>query len=301
MRYDLIGIGSAVYDTLLLTNSFPAEDEKIRAERVLCQGGGPCTTALCAAAKQGIRAAFIGAVGDDEAGRAIGDDLRRWGVDTTHLRHRAGQTSTQSFVLLNQASATRTCVACGGDASPLLPEELAQEVILNSRVLHLDGRSLEAAVAAAAIAHGAGVTVSYDAGRVYPGIEALLPLTDWLIPSEGFVRDFTGEADPERAALQLFREYRPSVMIVTQGARGGFLVENGQILRYPAFSVDAVDSNGAGDVFHGAYIAARLKGLSSFDAAVHASASSALKCRGLGARIHAPSYEEAKTFLAYQK
>lgn len=301
MCYDLIGIGSAVYDTLLFTHGFPAEDEKIRADAILNQGGGPCSTALCAAAKLGARAAFIGAVGDDTAGHAISDDLTHWGVDTTHLLHRAGQTSTQSFVLVNQPRATRTCVACGGDAAPLSPDELPMELIRRAKVLHLDGRTLEAAIAGAQIAHETGVTVSYDAGRVYPGIDALLPLTDWLIASETFVTEFTGESDPEKAALRLWREYRPEVLIVTQGARGGFRCEGSGITRYPAFPVEAVDSNGAGDVFHGAYIAACLRGMPSSDAQRFASAASAIKCRGAGARIHAPTWDAVQDFLRSRK
>jgi len=297
MTPELVGIGSAVYDTLMLTPGFPAEDTKIRADTILNQGGGPCTTALAAASKLGAQAAFIGAVGDDPAGCFIRDDLQRWGVDTRQLLLRPDSTSTQSFVVLNRENASRTCIAYGGSAAPLSPDELPETLIREARVLHLDGRSLDAAIAAAKLARSCGTLVSLDAGRVYPGIDALLPLTDWLIPSEGFVQEFTGELDAETAALRLFREYRMPLLIVTQGVRGGFLCLDGQITRYPAFPVYAVDSNGAGDVFHGAYLAASLRGYDPLRAARFASAASALKCRGLGARLHAPTWDEVTAFL----
>ncbi|NMA08936.1 MAG: hypothetical protein GX929_07485 [Clostridiales bacterium] len=294
---DVIGIGAAVYDTLMLTASFPIEDTKIRATQTLIQGGGPCTTALNACAKLGVSAAYIGSVGDDHAGDFIAEDLRRWGVDTTYLYRKPGCISFHSFVILNQSASTRTCVANAGTAPQPQPCEVPADAIRAAKVLHLDGNSLDAAVCAARIAKAAGVKVSLDAGSPYPGIETLLPFVDWLIPSEEFVRQITGQNDTERGAKMLWAEYHPQSLIVTQGAHGGFIRTDDGVVRYPAFPVEVIDTCGAGDVFHGAYIVGRVRGMDELKASTFASAVSALKCTGFGARESTPTLLKVSQFL----
>ena len=294
---DVVGIGAAVYDTLMLTQSFPVEDTKLRSSRILFQGGGPCTTALVAVSKLGVEAGFIGAVGDDHAGDFIAHDMERFGVDTTYLIRRPGHISFHSFVILNQPRSTRTCVAYPGTVPQPEPCDIPADVIRQAKVLHLDGNNLEAAVHAARIAKSAGVPICLDAGSPYPNIETLLPFIDWLIPSEEFVRKITGQSDVETGARMLYAEYKPQTLIVTQGVQGGFLYRGDSIVRYPSFPVEAIDTNGAGDVFHGAYIVGILRGMDEIAAATFASAVSALKCTGFGARDSTPDFARTSEFL----
>ena len=85
------------------------------------------------------------------------------------------------------------------------------------------------------------------------------------------------------------------------GPEGGIYMDKGEVKHYPAFSVQAIDSNGAGDVFHGAFLAAKIRGFTDYEAACHASASSALKCIHFGASEGAPSWEAAEKFLAERR
>ena len=162
-----------------------------------------------------------------------------------------------------------------------------------------DGTNAESACAiyAAKKAREFGVTVSMDAGGAYPNIEQLLPLVDVLIPSEEFACKVTGCADARDAAGALQQTCHPQTLIVTQGSRGGFLWEDGREVRYPVFPVHTIDSNGAGDTFHGAFLAARLKGMSVYEACRFASAASALKCTRFGAQQGIPSCGEVLDFL----
>ena len=294
----ILGIGSAVYDFLIRLNRFPTEDTKLETGGTQNQCGGPCAVALIAASRLGCSAAYCGTVGDD---RYAADMLRSFeacGVDTSHVRAIAGAASFHSFVLLNQQSASRTCLWNRGNVTPPTPEDVPLDALRQARYLHLDGHQLETAIYAAQRAHEFGVPVSLDAGGVYPGIERLLPLADILIPSEEFALAFTGAACAEAAAEKLQNQFQPQTLIITQGSRGGFLWENGCARRYPAFPVAVVDSNGAGDTFHGAYLAARLHGCGVFDAAVFASATSAIKCTRFGAQEGIPRFEEVAAFLA---
>ena len=181
---EIIGIGAAVYDTLMVVDRFPAEDTKLEGLQTRVQGGGPCATALVAAQKLGCNTAYMGTMGDDLFGQFLRNDFLRWGVDTRFVTLVPGAISFHSVVLLNQRMSSRTCIWNRGTVPPPDAALLDAEALAHAKVLHLDGHMLDAALCAARLCRAAGAKVSYDAGGVYPGVERLLPLVDWLIPSE---------------------------------------------------------------------------------------------------------------------
>lgn len=294
---DVVGIGAAVLDILVTVDGYPQEDTKHQSQQTKFQGGGPCTTGLVAMSKLGVSSCYMGTLGDDMYGDFLRKALDTYGVDRKSLRLIPNSQSFHSVVLLNVANASRTCVWNRGTVTPPEYSDIDLDVLKNAKYLHLDGHQMECAIYAAQKAKEFGVKVSLDAGNPYPGIERLLPLVDVLIPSEEFSLKYTGCATAEEAAAQLYAKYHPDVLIITQGSRGGFIWEDGKAVRYPAFSVNAVDSNGAGDTFHGAFVAARVKGLSVAEAAKFASATSALKCTRIGAQEGIPSWEEVCQFI----
>ncbi len=294
---DIVGIGATVYDTLMVTEGYPVEDTKMQASKIMIQGGGPCATALVASSKLGVRSEYLGTVGDDMYGAFMLEDFNIYGVGTDNIRVKRGYISFNSFVILNIVSSSRTCIWNKGTIPDLKPEEINKDAIKGARVLHLDGHQLEAAIVAARFARDHGVKVSLDAGGVYPGIEKLLPLVDFLIPSEEFALKVSGETDANSAAYALFRQYKPEFVIVTRGSEGGLVFDGKNYRQYQSFKVEAVDTNGAGDVFHGAFIAGYVKDMDILKAAHFASAAAALKCTKVGARLGVPSYSETVEFL----
>lgn len=294
---DVVGIGAAVLDILVTVDGYPQEDTKHQSLQTKFQGGGPCTTGLVAMSKLGVSSCYMGTLADDMYGDFLRKALDTYGVERKSVRLIPNSQSFHSVVLLNVANASRTCVWNRGTVTPPEYNDVDLDVLKNAKYLHLDGHQMECAIYAAQKAKEFGVKVSLDAGNPYPGIERLLPLVDVLIPSEEFSLKYTGCATAEEAAAQLYAKYHPDVLIITQGSRGGFIWEEGKAVRYPAFSVNAVDSNGAGDTFHGAFVAARVKGLSVAEAAKFASATSALKCTRIGAQEGIPSWEEVCQFI----
>ena len=297
---DVVGIGAAVFDILMTTESYPREDTKLQGLETKFQCGGPCATGLVAVRKLGQSAGYLGTVGDDMYGTFVKGELERYGVDTACVKVNPGLTF-HSVVLLNVTNGSRTCVWNRGQAAPPRPEDVDLEVLKKAKVLHLDGNHLDCAVYAAEKAREMGVTVSMDAGGAYPNIERLLPLVDVLIPSEEFAKKITGRATAREAAAVLEERYHPQILVITQGSKGGFLWEKGREVRYPVYPVKAIDSNGAGDTFHGAFVAARLKGMDVYDACRFASATSALKCTRFGAQQGIPGYEEVLEFQKAHK
>ena len=294
---DIVGIGSTVYDTLMVVESFPTEDTKSKGLQTKVQGGGPCATALVAAAKLGVSAAYLGTMGNDPFGDFMVEDLEQWGVDTCHVRREQGAISFHAVVLLNQQNGSRTCIWNPGTVQPPMPNDIPVEVLRNAKALHLDGHMTDAAEFAAQICREAGVPVSYDAGGLYPGIERLLPLVDYLIPSEEFALAFTGAKNADEAIRLLFDTFHPKLVVLTQGVRGGLLYDGKQLQTYESYPLQVQDSNGCGDTFHGAFMAAIIRGLVPMAACQYASAAAAIKCTRLGAREGMPTDAECRAFL----
>lgn len=293
----IVGIGANVCDTLYTIPDFPAEDTKLRADSMTLSGGGPCATGLAAASKLGADCAYIGVLTDDSAGNFLKEDLEKYGVSTELVEVKGGYTSFTSCIWLSKSSASRTCVFFKGNLPELVLGAGQREAVRNAEILMIDGNEMSAALDAVKTARESGTKVLYDAGGLYDGVENLLPYADILIPSEEFAMGHTGEKSAEAAAEKLYNTYSPEIVVITQGKKGGILYDGSEIKEYPAFPVDAVDSNGSGDVFHGAFAFAQIMGYNYYKSCVFSSAVSALKCTKVGARRGVPSFEETIEFL----
>ena len=293
----IVGIGACVMDTLYNLPTYPTEDTKMRATSSKTAGGGPVATGLVAAQKLGENTAYIGVLSDDNGGKFLKSDFEKYGVETNLIEIKSGYSSFSAVLWLCADSTSRTCVFDKGNLPPLKLSNAQKSAIKNAKILMVDGNELNAAVEAAQIAKENGTTVLYDCGGLYDGVENLLRLTDIMIPSEEFALGHTGCKTPKDAAKCLFEKYNPQVIVITQGSRGGIIYNGDTFASYPVFPVTVVDSNGSGDVFHGAFAAGVVKGFDYKKCCYFSSAVSALKCRGLGARESVPDFETAIKFL----
>ena len=293
----IVGIGANVFDTLYNIPTYPTEDTKMRAVASTNAGGGPVATGLVAASKLGEDTAYIGVLSDDNGGRFLKEDFEKYAVNTNLIEIKPGYRSFASVLWLCADTATRTCVFDKGDLPPLELKEAQKQAIREAEILMVDGNELEAAVEAAKIAKESGTKVLYDCGGLYEGVERLLALTDIMIPSEEFSLGHTGCSSAEEAAKKLYDTYNPDVVVITQGKRGGIVYDGKDVVSYPIYPAVVVDSNGSGDVFHGAFAAAKVLGYESLKCCHFSSAVSALKCMGVGARESVPSFEQVKKYM----
>ena len=297
MKHEIVGIGACVLDTLITLPAYPQEDTKLGALSTRLSGGGPTATGLVAAARLGADTCFLGNLSTDSAGDFLLRDFERHAVSTEFITRYGGYRSFTSNIWLSQKDATRTCVFDKGNLPPLKLNDEQKKAIIGADLLMIDGNEMSGALEAVKIARENGTKVLYDAGGLYDNVESLLPYADILIPSEEFALGITGEKKAENAAKRLYEKYNPDVVVVTQGKNGGTLYDGTRLTAYPAFSVKVADSNGAGDVFHGAFAVGYLKGYDFLKCCYFASAVSAVKCTGVGARESVPDFETVKKFL----
>ena len=296
---EVVGLGCACVDFLGVVPYMPGLDEEIQMLAASRQGGGEVATALVALAKLGSKAAYIGQVGDDPSGDLIAAEFEQYGVDTSHLIVERGTTSQTSIVLVDNQSGKRTILGVPFTAAEIAPTQIKPGFVEQARYLLLDGTARQASLEAARRARSAGVPVVLDADvqALDSEIEKLLELTDILIPSKSFSQRFSGTNDAAKA-IETFRTCGASIILITLGEQGCVCHADGHTFHTPIFEVDVVDTTGAGDVFHGAFIHGLLQGWQLAQTVEFAAAVAALKCAMLGGRAGIPNAEETAEFLA---
>jgi len=259
-KVDVVGLGLNATDTLMMVREFPALGGKERVVASSVQAGGQVATALVTCRRLGLKARYIGKVGDDPAGRFQLASLRREGLDVAHVQVVRGAPTQFGYIVVDQATGERT-VFWDRDARLIAqPKELTPTAITSARLLHLDGCDVEACLRAARWARRARIPVVADLDTVYKKVETLFPYIDYLIASANFLPAVTGDADPFKVLENMAREYRVRVPGMTLGRDGALVYQAGRFYYSPAFVVETVDTTGAGDVFHGAFLYGLLAG-----------------------------------------
>ncbi len=297
--YDVLGVGANSVDYVYRLPAYPEPDgpnAKMRISSHSLSCGGQVATALCTCASMGLRAKYIGATGTDDNGRRLRDELMRRGIDMNDAVIR-DVTNQFAVIMVDEHAGERIVLWDRHEGLTLRPRELPVELLTATRVLHVDDVDQEAAIRAATIARDAGVQVTSDIDRVTPLTEELVATVTMPIFAEHVPRALTGEADFERA-LRKLRRVNQGMMCITLGPRGAMLLDGDRLHQAPAFQVDAVDTTGAGDVWRGALIVARLRGDSPEDMLRFANAAAGVSCTRLGAINGVPTLEETQRLLA---
>jgi len=296
---DAVGVGYSCLDFLATVPGVPDPDTKTEIKALHVQGGGPTATAMVALARLGMRTALIAKMGDDVPGRVALSELERERVDTSRVVIEEGASSQCAFILVDERTAARTVLWTRGSVSNLNPHEVDRGLILSARCLLIDDLEIEAQEAAAAWARQGGVAVVMDAGTARAGVERLVPLATHLVASQDFPSEYTGRSDPAQAAAALLEE-GPEVVVITMGADGCIALDRaGRAYEQRGFTVNAVDTTGAGDVFHGAYARGLLEGWSLERILEFSCAVAALKCTKPGGRSGIPTMAETIAFLGW--
>jgi sulfofructose kinase len=293
--YDVVGLGYACIDFLGTVPHLPELNTKLDLGTLTIQGGGPVATALVALARLGSRTLFVGKLGDDHFGGQILEGLKSEHVAVECLVA-PGTTSPFAFIMVTPDGA-RTVLWTRGSAPFLSPDDVSPELIRSGRVLVLDDIEIPAGVRAATIAREAGIPVILGVGTPRAGIEQLIRLSDDIVMAEKFPFRLTGERDPRQALAGILR-MGPKRATLTRGEQGcAHLDASGVWLEQPAFRVEAVDTTGAGDVFHGAYTYGRLAEWDTPRILRFACAVAALQTRQVGGRTAIPTLADALAFL----
>jgi ribokinase len=264
--------------------------------------GGKGFNQAVAAARAGAQTAMVGCVGDDDMGAQFRTMLAAEGIDATAVVVRSGAGTGVGLPLV-EPSGQNSIVVVPRANRVVGPAQIveAAPVIHDASVLVLQLElAVEAAVAAARIAHERGVTVILNPAPVCPLPAELLEHVDVLVPNEGELAALAGRSglEPHEAAVALSQQWGLDV-VVTLGERGALVVAaSGDVTHVPPRTVRAVDTVGAGDVFCGYLAAGLAQGHTLARAAETANAAAAISVTRTGSAASAPTADEVHAFVA---
>lgn len=282
MPIDIVGVGLNATDTLIRVAHHPASGSKVEIRSASVLPGGQVATAIVACRHWGLRARYVGKLGDDDAAALHVEQFRKAGVET-RIVTAPSCSSQQAFILVDD-SGERTVLWKRDDRLTLHPDDLRPDWITDARVLHVDGHDTAAAIGAATWAREAGIPVVADLDELYPGVEALIEKVNYLIVSRDVPSRLTGNPDLIDALILVQKKFGCRLTAATLGHEGVVACIGGAFCHRPAYRVGVVDTTGAGDIFHAGFIYGLLREWSLAQTLDFACAAAALNCTGNGAR-----------------
>jgi sulfofructose kinase len=297
--FDVVGIGATSVDFVYQLPAYPAPTAslaKMRISHHFISCGGQVATALATCARLGLRAKFIGVTGTDDNAKRVRRDLEERGIDLGDVVIR-DVSNQYAVILVDEHSGERIVLWDRDDRLKLRERELPPDLASTARVVHVDDVDVNAAIRAAAVARAGGAVVTSDIDRLDDRAMELVQAVTFPMFAEHVPTALTGIADPA-GALRALRRVHPGLLVVTLGVRGAMALEGDRLHHMPAFSVEAVDTTGAGDVFRGSFIYAYLNGWPIEQTLRFANAAAAVSCTRLGAIASVPSLEEAERLIA---
>lgn len=303
-RLQIVGLGMATVDFLVRLDEMPCWEHGTRLDDLTLDGGGPVGTAMVAAARLGARVGFYGTAGNDDTADFKMELFRKENIDISHMLRRDMPEPQVILVCVHSKTGERVFSGTPHTGARLIETaELDRAYITQAEILHLDGFHHQAALQAARWMREEGKTVVLDAAKTNQGVSdqarELIALVDVLICGAGFSQALTGANDLARAGAGVL-DLGPKVFVETLGEGGCLTITRTDSFHTPAFIVDVVDTTGAGDVFHGAYLVGLLHGWDLRHTARFAAATAALKCMHMGGRRGIPNLHQVTEFLATQ-
>lgn len=279
----LLFVGCATLDSIALVQDYPAADSRTVATDFATAGGGPAATAAVAAARAGADTAFAGVFGTDEEGDRIISGLQAEGVDTSAVIRDRGVKTGASVIIVSKATESRAIVT-----RPVPPVSFPAgsrffDLLASAAWVHADHLGWNAVAGA----RSGSLNISVDAGNPIPsfsprGIALYVPTVERLQAEYG-------AGHSPGALLRKALDDGAAAVVATAGSDGAWVLEHGgDPVHVPATPADIVSTLGAGDVYHGALLAAVAAGLPLVDAAAFAGRTAAASCAGLDGRSAIP-------------
>jgi sulfofructose kinase len=294
---DVVGIDNPVMDFLLHIDRIPRTNGFEKLKKYSFQGGGKISTALVTLGRLGIETGLIGVLGKDPFGAFCIEDFKRHNVDTSQLISEAGINTALSVCLVEKETNGRSFMINWDHRSDLTIEDLHEEYIASAKYLHLANLT-PVTIEAARMARKNNVKVVIDADKYDEEIAENLKYIDILIGSEFFYRAACSVDCSSEENCRKLKEKGPSLVVITLGDKGCVCLDGDRYLEVPTFNeLEVVDTCGAGDVFHGAFIFGMLKCWTIEKTARFACAVSSIKCTRPGGRAGIPDFATVDRFL----
>lgn len=299
-RFDFVAVGENSLDMIAVGPAARAGGHKGRLASLAELPGGQASTAAVACARLGWRSRYVGAVGDDAAGRTIQTGLTSEGVDVVIVT-RAGARTRRAIVIVDEKTGDRLVFEDRDPALDLGPADIPDAVFTDARILLVDASDVQQSIRAARTARSANVRTMVDIDEARAGIADLLTFIDIIVLSGDVVADLAGVEGMGRGLNVIGQASGAAAVVATMGEAGALAWADGQEIGVPVHPTRVLDTTGAGDAFRAGLAAAWLGSAGTVpdlrsllqDAALVAS----LNCRAVGAQTALPRRDEVPARL----
>jgi sulfofructose kinase len=292
-------IGHASYDISIIVNEYPKENTKYRVgEKVEC-GGGPACNAAYLLGCWDVDVYFQGIVGNDLYGKRIIEELKQKKVNTDYVEQNNDEDTSLSFIFVNKNNASRTLFNIGKKTAKI--KKLKYD--FTPDIIHIDGNYYEASINAFEKFPNAIKVI--DAGRITDELLDLCHRVDYLVCSKGFAETIAGIKIDYKNLTTLKEVYEKLEkeflchIVITLEEKGVLYRENNKIKIMSALKVNAVDTTGAGDFFHGAFVYGLVNKLPIEKCVKIANVAAGLTVKEIGRQNKVPDIE--KVYEIYKK
>ncbi len=286
-------VGVITIDTIALVDRYPAEDERVRAQQIMRSIGGPAAVAAIALSRLGISSGVVGTIGDDADGNEILAQLKLEGVNTDGISM-ASHPTAGSVIVASKEHSSRA-ISTRQPPVQSTPSEIAKSLAASAEWIHVDHVGIHL-LDSLGVRRGGREKISFDAG--YEIADFDVSQVDLFAPNDKSLLGRNPGLSIE-AALQSEFDKSQALVVATEGGKGSiaYSLETG-IVSAPSFSVEIASTLGAGDVFHGAFLAQIIQGRPLHEALMRANAVAALSCRGLDGSSAIPTPTELDSFMS---
>lgn len=298
-RFDAVGFGTNAVDYLIRVSEYPSPYSKIELEDYTQMAGGEIASTLAGLQRLGMKTAYIGRFGDDQAGDFGLQTLIDEGVNVQYAEQIAGARTQIAFIVVDTSNGERTVIWKRDEKLAYAPEEASLEFVRDAKIFHATPHDAPACARMARTAKTRGAIVSIDIDNLFDGVLEMIPLVDIFIASDEFPEKLVGIKDKKDALREIKSRFGCPIVGMTLGEKGSLILGENEFIETPGFAVPngCKDTTGAGDAFRVGFLYGLLKGESVETAARMANAVAALKCRELGARTALPNENELRKML----
>lgn len=293
-------VGSINLDRTIRVGQMPKPGETMHTKEIFSSGGGKGANQAVAAKRSEAKTHFIGAIGQDDAGQVMFELLTQEGIDLTGVATLENQATGQAYIIVDSQGENSIMIHAGAN-NGFTPDHVRshQETIKQSDFLIAQFESdLESTIEAFTIARAADVVTILNPAPAFAKVpEALLKVTDMIVPNETETEILTGIKITDEASMQeaatVLHDCGIQAVIITVGSKGAFYSVDGRSGMVPAFKVEAVDTTAAGDTFIGSLSSVLKKDFSNLEAAIrYGNKASSLTVQRFGAQPSIPYKKE---------
>jgi sulfofructose kinase len=291
--------GIIVLDEVFRVDEFPQPDGKVQAKGFFVVNGGCAANAAVAIARLGGRAALAGPMGgpagEDENGDRVLKALARENVDCKHCQRVGGLATALSAIVMN-ARGDRTIVTYRDERIATTVPADADAVVAAADAILVDNRYPAFVQPICEAARRCKLPVVVDGDRPTVADDPLFRIATHVIFSWECLRETTGVTDLGEGLHRIARN-TDAFLAVSNGPDDVVYLAGGALRRLPVFRIDAVDTLGAGDAFHGGFALALAEGQSEVEAMRFGAAVAGIKCTRIGGSAGAPTRAEVEALL----